>query len=228
MRTEEEHIRNLGGLYTGLHGEIVLGDAYRLNQLPHNFIPDVIFDVGANVGVFSRAARFRFPFAAIVALEPNPTSAQHFLEFFDGHSNVYLVEKALGVGQVFHARGQNLAMENYLTPCLGYGPMTEGTQWERVAVPSISLVDFVRPCWVSGMKSFMKIDCEGGENSIWQEDASMHILSEMDYITMELHFFAWTGAEQKEVNDVSNAAIERLSQTHRVERDGVYLFAKKR
>ena len=54
--------------------EILLDDCYALRDLPKNI--GSVLDIGAHAGLFSLAARMRFPDATIHAYEPNPAMLQ--------------------------------------------------------------------------------------------------------------------------------------------------------
>ena len=69
----------LNGGYNGLYGEVVTEDCYRLKTL--GFVPDVIFDLGANIGVFTRYARDMFNNAKIISVEPNLDNFENLKTF---------------------------------------------------------------------------------------------------------------------------------------------------
>jgi FkbM family methyltransferase len=217
----------LNGGYSGLYGEVVTCDTYRLKQL--KFVPDVIFDIGANVGVFSRYARTLFPKALIVALEPHPENLFYFGKFTKD-TNLILVAKALGTGMIYHCSGApNGAGESYLCSGLGFSILKEVShRLTATSIPSITLGHLICDYWKSGMKSLLKVDCEGAENSIWTSDISMSMLPLMDYLCMELHDYSLTGEGRSEVQFVTEASLKMLEATHTCERDGVYFWATKK
>jgi hypothetical protein len=88
----------LGGGWPGLYGEVVTEDCYRLRQL--DFVPDIVFDIGANVGTFTRHARSLWPRAVIVAVEPDKANCAHFRKFTPMH-NIFLLEAAIGVCDIW-------------------------------------------------------------------------------------------------------------------------------
>ena len=61
--------------------DILLDDCYELERMRQRNV-DHIIDVGANVGLFSIAARIAFPLASIHAYEPN----QNLKQFYDSNS----------------------------------------------------------------------------------------------------------------------------------------------
>jgi FkbM family methyltransferase len=218
----------LNGGYHGLYGEVVTCDTYRLKQL--QFVPDIIFDVGANVGIFSRYARTLFPKALIVALEPHPENLLYFCKFTKD-SNLILIPKALGRGVIFRCTGAaNGAGESYLSAGLGFTAqeIVNAPNVRSTTVGPITLSTFILPYLKPGMKSLLKVDCEGGENSIWGDSKSMQVLWRMDYICMELHDYSLSGAGRIKVQSATAAGLSCLESTHTCERDGVYFWAAKK
>lgn len=217
----------LNGGYRGLYGEVVTCDIYRLRSLP--FEPDVIFDIGGNVGVFTRFAAQLFPQAErIVAVEPDP----HNIAIFKHHTTdprVVLLERALGHGPIYHGlTAVNGSGETYLSVGLGYSKFQTGATIELSNVPAISLSEVFHPYWRPGMKTLIKIDCEGAENCLWHDAASMAILKMADYLCMELHSFAVNAEERDEVIRQTDMALKVLESTHHCEREHVHFWALKK
>lgn len=223
----------LNGGYAGLYGEVVTEDIYRLRSV--RFRPDLIVDIGANVGVFTRFARSLFPDAKVVAVEPDPENAAHFRRFTPT-LNVMLMEYALGSGTIFHGVGAvNGAHETYLSTGLGYPEKlmhqaVEAKKGLEISnVPCLLLSEILCPArWTPGMKTILKVDCEGAENSIWNHEPSMEVLRQMDYVAMEVHSYALTGAELPSVVKATREALDSLKKTHRCEQEGIYFWATKK
>lgn len=224
----------LKGGFGGLYGEVVTHDCYRLRSL--KFVPDVIFDIGANIGVFTRFARTLFPQALIVAVEPDPENASTFRTFTPFDPNLVLEQKALGAGQIYHGTThRNGSGATYLSAGLGYPKeqmdlaVTMKNGLELSSVESMTLGDIVWKYWrIRPAKYLMKIDCEGAENTIWEDDSSMAALRAMDYIAMEVHWYALHGAVVEEVNKATSKALHGLGRTHNCHLDGVHFWATKR
>lgn len=222
----------LNGGYAGLYGEVVTEDTYRLRSV--QFTPELVVDIGANVGVFSRYARTLFPAAKIIAVEPDPLNAIHFRKFTQD-PGITLMEYALGSGQIFHGTtAANGAHETYLSAGLGYPEemMSKLASAHRGLVPSnvpsLRLTEILNRCWKPGMKTVLKIDCEGAENCIWEHQPSVALLREMDYLAIEVHTYALTGVERPEVLKATKAALDSLKPSHHCEKDGVYFWATKK
>lgn len=214
----------LNGGYHGLYGEVVECDIYRLRSLP--FEPDIVFDIGGNVGVFTRFAAQLFPNAKrIVAVEPDPANIAVF-RAYTTDPRVTLLERALGHGLIYHGlTAVNGSGETYLSKGLGYPRLETGPALELSTVRPISLSDIFHPYWLPGAKTLMKIDCEGAENCLWNDGSSLAILKMMDYLCMELHSFAETSEERERVIQETDRALQSLEPTHNCERDGVNFWA---
>lgn len=169
---------SLEGGYGGLYGEVVTEDIYKLKQLP--FVPTIIFDFGANVGIFTRYCQQLYPGVVILAVEPHPGNIEVFKKFTE-MGNVWLFESAIGSGKVYR-RIQHLngAHESYLTQ------LVDGEQIEETGVDSVTVASILsqsRP-WD---KTIVKMDIEGNELSVFQDHNSMQMLRQVDYVSIELH-----------------------------------------
>lgn len=217
--------------YAGLYGEIVTEDIYRLRQL--GFIPDIIMDLGANIGVFTRYARSLFPEAIIFAVEPNPDNVANFKTFANGAEDhqIILYERAIGKGQLWwFDRARNGTGEVYVS----HGPAYPGSELEKdktaqkVQIQTMTLPELfhlVPP----GRKIMVKIDIEGNEQSIFSDVRSMLALSHADFIAMELHPYAIHGGYMKNQAQNQEHGIGLLLVTHDVEIDKATntLYARK-
>lgn len=225
---------SLNGGYKGLYGEVVTEDCYRLKQL--SFVPDYIFDIGANVGIFTRYAKGLFPNARIVAVEPHAENCAVFRQHTP-EQDALLMEYALGYGPIFHGTTAcNGSGETYLSAGLGYpeGKMVkallEGRGLEASDVPALTLYEIVSSRTVLDKKIVIKIDCEGAENTIWNDSDSMKILHRADYIAMELHNYALDGQESPKVIAATKRALRSLERTHicNYELNGVHFWATRK
>lgn len=216
----------LNGGFAGLYGEVVTEDIYGLRKL--TWQPDIIFDLGGNVGVFSRFARTLFPDALIVAVEPDLENYTHFKKFTDDN-NLILLNKAIGTGTVYRTKGAaNGSGEVYLSTMTGYSKekLEEDVEsFTETSIQFITIEALVTYYMKHDMKALMKIDIEGSENSIFESPASMEALKRMDYLTIEIHKYALTGKEQPEVNKLTDEALSSLAETHYTRQEHVTFFA---
>lgn len=216
--------------YQGLHGEVATEDIYRLRKL--DFVPDVIIDLGGNIGVFAIHARSLFPDALIVSVEPNPTNAEHYRRFVkpDGVKTT-LIEAAIARGAVYRSTtAANRAGECYISGGLGYpsSGLANAENMEAVNVETVTLSQIVGLYADHGKKKFaLKIDIEGNEHTIFTSPTQMEFLRLADYICMEVHFYALNSGLTNEVNEKTMAALNSLKDTHAIELDNVNFWATK-
>jgi FkbM family methyltransferase len=206
-------------LYPGLYGEVVTEDCYGIKAYAaEHEPPDVIFDIGANVGIFTRFAREVFPDAFIVAVEPNGRNVERFHEFTPDQSQIGLVMAAVGSGEVWRAANAgNGAHECYLTPGPGHteSQLDAAVLLERGPPPALSLAFIAGPYVEKGQSYLIKIDCEGNENAIFADAKSMEALAGADYFAIEIHTSAaHGGAPLKAVKELLKHTYERLEKTH--------------
>jgi len=229
--TAQEMLKSLPSEFAALYGEVVTLDIYKIRNL--SFVPDVVVDVGANVGFFTGFARELFPDALIVGLEPHPANFQ-YLERWCAGANTILINKGLGCGRLYRATtAANGSGESYFSSGLGYpyemvsAAVRKRLNVEDTKVQSITLEQLFLDHCPEGAKVLLKVDCEGAENSIWEDPFSFDALASSTYIAMELHDYGMTQYEASEVMRITNQALVKLHRTHHVERNGVYLWALK-
>ncbi len=226
---------------TACYGGIVIQDEYKLLTL--DFVPDVIIDIGANVGVFTYLARALFPQALIVAVEPHPANFAALSENAP-KGRVVLLEKALGFGQVWrypdlHTTddSQTTTGETYISEEFGYTlPDIEGHPLDAVPTEGVMLdalyAEYVRP----SQRLLIKIDCEGAENVLFSHQPSMDVLRKADFITMELHPYwaerardKWVEGQTHETDEAVAARVEALlSDTFHCTSESPMFYARKK
>lgn len=213
----------------GIIGEVVRADVYRMKTL--NFIPDVIFDLGANVGVFTRYAREIFPNALIVSVEPNSDNFYHLKKFTD-IENWVVINKAIGGDHIWHNLGAaNGSGESYVSSGIGYDhdSMMKADNVEHCEIQTILPAELIKTYVKPGQKYLFKIDIEGGEHAIFQDEESMELLRQCDYIAAETHLYALTGGDPyNSVVKFFNDTIKSFEATHNVERTKVEFYATKK
>jgi FkbM family methyltransferase len=209
----------LNGGYNGLYAEVVTFDTYRLKEL--KFIPDIIFDLGANVGIFTRFARSLFPDALIVCVEPDAENFAHLVKFTN-HSNTIFINKAIGypgqVGVWKRVGVPNGAHESYLSNGIGmYEVIESGEQVEVVNVETVTVEDLLKEYVKPGMKSLLKLDIELNEIVVWNDLYSMVAIEGIDYFTGEAHWTMLTGQVASESKERTLKALHSFNETHTVE-----------
>lgn len=212
--------------YNGLFGEVVTSDCYKLLSL--NFTPDIVFDLGANVGIFSRYVQGLWPYAKIIAVEPHPSNIERYKSetvTWGDMVDPVLLEKAIGMGELYHNLGaRNGSGEVYISKGLGY---PEGGD-ERSAIATVMPSELIKKYWKPGMRSILKCDIEGAENSLWGHKPTMAALKKMDYIAIELHYYATTHLGVIEVMERTAQALKELEETHVVTKEHIHVWARKK
>lgn len=236
---------SLKGGYNGLYGEVVTSDVYHLRDVADvvsindptfihekghprgfNFIPDVIIDLGANVGIFSRYARTLFPNALIISVEPDPSNCEVF-RTFTNDPKIILLQKAVGKGKIFHCgNAANGAMEVYVSEGPGFSAKDLKHQSDT-DIDSVMLTD-LKKYIAPGNKVLLKLDIEGNETVIFNDKPSMDLLRTFDYIAIELHYYASDGVKRDKVINQTADVLESLNVTHNIRYDHIYFYATKR
>jgi len=215
----------------GIYGEVVTDDCYKLREL--KFTPDIVFDIGANIGTFTRFAKELWPDSLIVAVEPHEENIKDFYRLTLNSKGVFLLRSALGEGNIWHGLGTlNGSGEMYISSGIGYynKEMSESpNRVERADVSCIMIDKLIDDHLINGAKSIIKIDCEGSENVIWLHKPSMDALKKIDYICIELHYYALIGGIMyDEMVSTTNAALKEFEETHDCRLVDNYFFALKK
>jgi len=137
---------------------------YALDRFPSDSVQSLL-DIGGNVSVFSTQARFKFPSARIVAVEPDPANAKAFRTNVDG-LNIEVIEAGLGRGKPLECRnpGQRNATLVYAE-----------TQKEG-GVRSLTLPQMFAEAKLNPLQTFIKCDCEGAELTLIDDPEAEKIL----------------------------------------------------
>jgi len=223
------------------YSEIVTLDTYKLRSLKCQ--PDVIFDIGANLGMFTTFARELFPNALIVAVEPHPPNFA-FLTKNTPHENAVFLEKAIGRGQILRYpdiqatdESQLVTGETYISSGSGYElPDIADHPLAPVATRSVMLDELYAEYAKPGDKFIVKIDCEGAENVLFVHPPSVEVLKQADFVTMELHPYwatreldTWAeGQPHEDFAALAKRVESMLAETHDCEYEPYMFYAWRR
>lgn len=158
-----------------------------------------VFDIGANAGIYSLAARAAQPRSAIHAFEPTPELAARLREAVQWNriEGLHVHERAVSSRQGYailtHARGENDMNEGM--NFLGAGP---DPALHQTTVPTVALDGFCRDHAIARI-DLMKIDVQGHEPEILEGAADLIGRGGVGTLLMEL---TWPNAQ---------AAVDRLA-----------------
>ena len=187
-------------------------DEYGLKDVP--FVPDVFYDIGANIGGVTLLAAELFPNTKIIAVEPQPDNYAAMLQVTGHLPNVVRLNKALGLGPVYQV------------------PESPGTgNWIFVNETGPSYTESMIPADVEsvtlsalmeeygGDKVIVKLDCESGELMVLYHEPSKQALLSASWIGIEFHLWGATHElHEQVVRDVTMFLYE-LAKTHNVKAD---------
>jgi len=152
-------------------------DCYNLNNL------DVVFDIGANNGLFSLLA-LNSGCKKVYAFEPNQESLVNLKHMFRDMDNVVAVEKAVYT--------QDKDLEFFIDPnntTIGSVSekhlLDEGVTIEKIVVPAVSLKTFMQENNLDRV-SLVKMDIEGAEYEII-EHLEDEVFEKIDSFLIEYH-----------------------------------------
>lgn len=156
--------------------KIVLNDCYNVQQWCDGTL-DAIFDIGANIGIFSVMMKMRHPHAKIIAVEPFAEANKFIKRNVHAHG-INLEEKALGNRETFYFHKRGHILDGIYS-----------TQKSEYAIETITLGDLFSKydCRTSD-RYLMKFNCEGGERYLIGDKTAEEILYNARQITMQVHF----------------------------------------
>jgi len=233
MLSQQEYTETYKREFELCFNEVCGKDYYRLKSCP--IIPDVVLDVGANVGSFTTFARCLFPLAQIVAIEPDPVTFAGLKSFVEHLPRVKCFQLALATGPVWQGLSEDTA-ESYYSATNSYVTQDQiGFPVEQMASPPgqagrdalpiynqcphispISLDALVEKWVCPTDRLLLKLDCEGGENCIITHKPSLQALRRVDVLTMETHYYTKGTGTEHETNKVliEHGLVDALKETH--------------
>jgi FkbM family methyltransferase len=151
--------------------EILVDRVYDLSLVP--FCPEFIFDMGANIGLFSLVAGKKWPDAKILCLEPHPATFRYLIRNLDRNN----VKAAL-----FQCALDSHSGVKYLNN-VGAVFQTLTNQSTNTFVHCLKLDGFLE--MVQSSQLLMKMDIEGAEEGLL--DSLFVKFPERTFIFIELH-----------------------------------------
>ena len=176
---------------TVIFEEIFLRSSYDLRKV--TFIPNIIIDCGAHIGLFSLLAKSVFPNATVIAYEPNPVNA-FFIRNQISKNKIDVTFHQLAVSTE-STELNFVAINSHGGRLEGHG--TDSCQSDTASVYEVKVIDFcavvkdIRP-----ESLLLKIDVEGEERNLLP--ALVPLLPQQTALFFETHSgeTGWREAEQ--------------------------------
>jgi len=194
---------------------IIRKNLYKINKYPENYFK-VIFDIGANIGLFSVFIRMRHPDSKIIVVEPCIETCRYLRQNIN-RLDIFLEEKALGSkSPLYLEKGRRGKHE-----ILGHIFSEESKYSDTYRVESITLEQLADKYDLKEPYA-IKVNCEGGEKHLLEDTSSHPILKRADFIGVMVHYKnkrnksysqSWLTLEEYE-----SFFNNLLGQTHYIER----------
>ena len=200
----------------GTFREVVRRDTYLIRDLKQNDI-EFIIDIGACLGVFSTYARFLFPMATIIAIEPEKET---YIDLEHNVKGLYVTCDNLAYGD-----GRDL----YSTDNGGSGVQqfdNTPSNDNSYKIQSFSLTGILNKHNIKTYENcLIKFDCEGGERFLLDKNDD-EIIRQCRHFCMEIHFPNETFKQFSHLPSFTqyNDWIQSFSDTH----DIIYHQSNKR
>lgn len=221
------------GAAEGLFGEVVTEDTYKIKDL--KFVPQIVLDLGCNIGIFTRYIRSLFPDCFIVSVEPNKENIEYAKMFTAEDDKILFINKAIGIGQIYHGlTAINGSGETYLSSGLGYPKekmeyaVDNNLGIEKSDIETVMPDELINKFVKNGDRFIVKMDIEGSEHIVFDHEPSMAALKKADYLCFEIHKYAIDGQEHEDVGYYTNKHLKSFRQTHNCWLEGVHFWATKK
>jgi len=182
-----------------IYDEFFLRQSYPLDRI--GFVPELILDCGAHIGLFTLLSTFWFPNARRMAFEPNPLNADR-LEEHMRMNNVHC--KLVRAAVTNHEGWANFSS---YSGCDGRLEVSESAAKNNYQVPLVDLSALLRN--EKARSLLLKVDIEGEERILLP--AIVPILPQRTAIFFETHFGPERWCEAKELLQANGFQVQQLS-----------------
>ena len=141
---------------------------------------DVVFDIGANLGLFSYYSILKGA-SKVYSFEPGESQSNAIKDNFESIGNLVVEQKAVSDETGI------LRFNKHKTKSILSGVFTDSDsdEYDIVECRSVNLVDYCKENKIDNI-NFLKMDCEGYEYKIF-ESLTDEFIRKIDKITMEYH-----------------------------------------
>lgn len=173
-------------------GEVIMRDRYGIESLDNKGVsPDLVIDVGANIGSFSALALKYWSQAEVMAFEPHPLSFGLLNQNMRGYEGSTTLNLSAVVGRDLPNSFLQISSE----AATDFPQCWDLNQSSKKEIPdpmsqgfchcnTVHINDILRP--LAGKKTLLKLDCEGSEFYII-DGISEENLKKVDVLLMEIH-----------------------------------------
>lgn len=182
--------------------DILLDDCYGLEELSQPILK--VLDIGANVGLFSIAARNRFPQAVIHAYEPNPDLEKHLQIQADNAGFDYFME-AVGMEE------GKVSLEFHEDSV-----QTRSTVNQTGAISQVAFRKTIER--LGGSVDLAKVDCEGAEWLLFQDQDNWQFVR-----NLSLEYHLWPDHKHEEISQVIENLGFKIKKQIPIENYGLIL-----
>jgi len=201
-------------------------DEYRFKSL--SFVPDVFYDIGANVGGVTLHVASLFPDIKIVAVEPQEDNYQSLVENTKHLPNVVPVNAAMVADAKVYRCPTSPGIGNWIFNSESSPTFVE--DWVVSDVAAVTLDQLYEK--YGGTRRVVKVDCESGELMLLTHKPSKRAAFDAEYFAGEFHLWGSTHNVLKDMMRKFLWWLYQFSMTHNVDvelRGGMAMvFATKR
>jgi len=176
------------------------GDNYLLKSIKQDSVK-YFLDIGANVGFISIMARMLHPKMRIFSVEPHPDVYENLIDNVE-HLRIKTLNGAFGDGSVFY-----LLKSRKTDLCNSFTDKKTG----NYSIRSYTLDSLVREFNIEVEDLWIKIDCEGAEKYMINDQLSENILRRCKVCAIEVH-----DKIDNDSNMFMNWFVKTLENTHTI------------
>ena len=195
---------------------LLVRDVYKISRWPRNYF-NYVFDIGASIGVFSVIMRIYNPNAVLVAVEPGRDQFECLKVNLD-LLYAEIINKAIGSGEKMFLTLHKRDKGKYGCYVIADSKVENSVESYEVETVSFSEIFYDSGCKFDD-KYCIKVDCEGGEKYIVEDEKSVEIFKNAEHISFEIHFNAEKTAMKcwEEYSFYNDWVRSNFSESHKIE-----------